>query len=134
MTEEESGLPEPQSAPCAYAPDGAASDVSAEAHYATIFKDIKYPMKNIPPIEPIKTDRKKTVPFLMKDKGMEPWQNIFGPVDWPSNVPAQNMTATYIPTEYDMRFDNANLTAKDNEEEQSSRIGSSIIITVHTGV
>ncbi len=54
---------------------------------------------------------------------MEPWQDIFGPVDWPRNVPAQNMTATYIPTEYDMRFDNANLIAKDNEEEQSSRIG-----------
>ncbi len=33
------------------------------------------------------------------------------------------MTATYIPTEHDMRFDNANLTGRDNEEDQSSRIG-----------
>jgi hypothetical protein len=78
MTEEKSELPEPQTAPCAGAPDGAASDVSVEAHYATIFKDIKYPMKNIPPIEPIKTDRKKTVPFLMKD-GYETMARHFRP-------------------------------------------------------
>ncbi len=127
MSEEESELPEPQSAPCAHAPDGASDVVSAEEHYANIFKNIECPKKNIPPIQPIETDRTKTLPFLMRSEDVDPWQNIFGPVDWPSNVPADIMTATYIPTEEDARFDNVNLFEKDNALDQSSRMGFSLL-------
>ncbi len=54
---------------------------------------------------------------------MLPWCDIFGPADWPENVPTQDMTATYVPTEHDIRFCNANLVGCDEDDPQESRIG-----------
>ena len=54
---------------------------------------------------------------------MRSWQDVFGPIDWPDNVPTAEMTSTYIPTEQDKRFDNANLTEKDSMGDQSLRMG-----------
>ena len=60
---------------------------------------------------------------------MDPWQDIFGPSDWPDGkgtvpkVPTETMTATYIPTEHDIRFCNANLVGSEEDDPQDSIIG-----------
>ena len=116
-------LPESQSIPTIRAPGGVTIVVSAEEHYSEVFKKIEEPKKKIPAIQLVETDRKRTLPFLMRGEHMKSWQDVFGPIDWPGDVPTAEMTSTYIPTERDERFDNANLAEKDSMFEQSSRMG-----------
>ena len=52
-----------------------------------------------------------------------PLHDIRGSADWPKDVPAQNMTSTYIPLEHDIRFCNANLRGWEETAPQDSRMG-----------
>ena len=52
-----------------------------------------------------------------------PALDIRGPVDWPIDTPINNMTATYVPLEHDIRFCNANLRGREERANEDSRMG-----------
>ncbi len=118
-------MPEPKAPPKARAPDGAAQVSSAapnvftDVDYPNLFADVDYPMKSIPAIQLIKTRRPKTRPFLTEE---HPTLDIRWPIDWPDDTPINNMTATYVPLEHDIRYCNANLKGWEENANEDSRI------------
>ena len=126
MAKEKDELTEPKAAPKTRAPDGAAEvrrdtpNVFADVQCTNIFADVKFPMTNIPAIQLVTTCRPMTEPFVMRECSM---RDIRGPIDWPDDTPAHNMTVTYVPLEQDVRFCNANLRGYDERADRDSRMG-----------
>ncbi len=110
-------MPEPESKAEARAPDGAAPDLFAGPD---LFADVQYPFKHIPAIQLITTQRPKTNPFLME---LHSTLDIRGPENWPDDTPMNEMTATYVPIEHDIRYCNANLIGVRENTEAASRMG-----------
>ena len=81
-------MPEPESKAEARAPDGAAPDLFAGND---LFADVECPLKNIPAIQLISTQRPTTSPWLMT---CHPLLDIRGPENWPDDTPMNDMTAT----------------------------------------
>ncbi|MDP7303297.1 MAG: hypothetical protein QGG09_09365, partial [Pirellulaceae bacterium] len=77
-------------------------------------------MKNFPAIQLVTTHRPMTQPFVTREC-LD--RDIRGPIDWPDDTPVQNMTATYVPLETDIRFCNANFRDREEKPEQDSRLG-----------
>ncbi len=119
-------LPEQKTAPQARAPDGAAKvqhaapNVFTDVEYPNLFADVNYPMKNIPAIQLIRTRRPRTMPFLMRE---HPALDIRGPIDWPDDAPINDMTATYVPLEHDIRYCKVNLRGREEKAHEDSRMG-----------
>ena len=103
-------MPEPESKAEARAPDGAAPDLFAGND---LFADVECPLKNIPAIQLISTQRPTTSPWLMT---CHPLLDIRGPENWPDDTPLNQMTATYVPIEHDVRYCNANLIGVREED------------------
>ncbi|MDP7304135.1 MAG: hypothetical protein QGG09_13605, partial [Pirellulaceae bacterium] len=110
-------MTEPKSAPNACAPDGVAE---ARHDVPEVFADVKYPAKNFPPIELVTTNRAATQPFITRECF---GRDIRGPRDWPDDTPVQDMTATYVPVETDIRYCNANYNDQEERPENESRLG-----------
>ena len=110
-------MPEPESKAEARAPDGAAPDLFAGND---LFADVEYPLKNIPAIQLISTQRPTTSPWLMTCR---PLLDFRGPENWPDDTPMNEMTATYVPIEHDIRYCNANLIGVRENTEAASRMG-----------
>ncbi len=72
------------------------------------------------PIELINSGRHPTQPFLTRSC---PDKETRGPQDWPSNTPVDNMTATYVPIQADIRWSNTNYRDKQENPDEESRLG-----------
>ena len=92
-------------APPASAPDGA----------ATVGHDVTFT-----PIRLIVTERPSIGPFAERECSDI---QLLGPLNWPDNAPVDNMTATYVPITFDIRWTNMNYREELEDPHAESRLG-----------
>ena len=108
---------EPKAVPATSAPDGAAR---VEQEVPGVFPDIKCPSTDFAPIELVRSNRPPTQPFLTRKCSDK---QIRGPLDWPNDTPVDNMTATYVPIQADIRWTNTNYRGKPENPDEEPRLG-----------